>query len=77
MLTFDTVTLCPIDQRLIKVDLLDDKELQWLNDYHKRVYDTLSLKLDAGEKAWLQQATAPLKKNEPGPRYGYPYPGIH
>ncbi len=45
--------------------MLDDKELKWLNDYHQRVYDTLAPKLDAGEKAWLKQATAPLKKNEP------------
>lgn len=77
MLNFETVTLCPIDRRLIKPEMLDDAELKWLNDYHQRVYDTLAPKLNAAEATWLKQATAPLKKNEPGLGYGYPYPSPH
>jgi Xaa-Pro aminopeptidase len=76
MLKFETVTLAPIDRRLIKAHMLDDKELAWLNDYHKRVYDTLLPKLSAGEAMWLRQATAPLKKSDPGLNPGQPAPGV-
>ena len=36
------------------------EEIAWLNQYHQRVYDTLAPHLDADERQWLQQATAPL-----------------
>lgn len=63
MLAFETVTLAPIDTRLITPDLLDDSEREWLNAYHARVYETLSLLLEPDVKTWLKAATAPLKKN--------------
>ena len=40
--------------------LLTEQELAQLNDYHRRVYDTVSPLLPAEEQAWLAQATAPL-----------------
>lgn len=63
MLRFETVTLAPIDRALIKPEIMDDAELQWLNDYHERVYQTLSPRLAADEAAWLRKVTQPLKKN--------------
>jgi len=60
MLGFETLTLCPIDRRLIEPSLLEAAQLAWLNDYHKQIYDTLAPHLDASDKAWLAQATAVL-----------------
>jgi Xaa-Pro aminopeptidase len=58
---FDTLTLCPIDKRLILKDLLEQAELEWLNAYHARVCDELSpLLADDPAVAWLEAATAPL-----------------
>ncbi|MCG8479459.1 MAG: M24 family metallopeptidase, partial [Spirochaetales bacterium] len=59
-LTFETLTLCPIDRRLIDPDALNDAERAWLDDYHARVRDALSEGLDERERAWLEEATRPL-----------------
>jgi len=53
-LKFDTVTLFPIDLNLIEENLLDKKEIDWLNQYHQRVYDEVSPLLDDNEKSWLK-----------------------
>ncbi len=60
MLSFETITLAPIDRRLIDPALLTDSERGWLNAYHARVRDTLAPKLDGEDRAWLEAATAPL-----------------
>ena len=58
MLGFETLTLCPIDTRLIVTDLLDQAEKDWLNAYHARVRDELSpLLKDDPALAWLEAAT--------------------
>jgi len=36
-LGFETLTLCPIDTTLINLDLMNSKEKNWLNSYHKKV----------------------------------------
>ena len=59
-LQFETLTLCPIDTTAIDLQLLLDEEVEWLNDYHRMVYERLSPCLDAEEQAWLQEATRPL-----------------
>ena len=63
-LKFDTVTLFPFDLRLVDTAMLTDEELRWLNEYHKRVHDTLSPCLDEKGRAWLDHKTRPLTKNE-------------
>ena len=57
---FETLTLAPIDRNLVKVDLMDNQEKQWLNAYHKRVHETLSHELEGDAKRWLEQATRPI-----------------
>lgn len=57
---FDTLTLAPVDRKLIDKDLLTPAEISWLNAYHRRVYDELADGLDPAEKHWLQEATKPL-----------------
>jgi Xaa-Pro aminopeptidase len=57
---FETLTLAPIDRRLIDVSMLSPGELDWLNAYHARVAREVRGQLDDATKAWLDQATAPL-----------------
>jgi Xaa-Pro aminopeptidase len=57
---FDTLTLCPIDRRLIAPEMLTTEEKLWLDGYHTRVRDTLAPLLDPEEAAWLTTATQPL-----------------
>ena len=59
-LQFEALTLCPIDKAPIVVDMLLPEEIQWLNDYHQRVCDTLAPHLTADEAAWLRDACAPI-----------------
>ena len=59
-LDFETLTLAPIDTRLIDHTLLTDAERSWLNAYHQRVWTEISPKLTGTVKDWLQQATAAI-----------------
>jgi Xaa-Pro aminopeptidase len=60
MLSFETLTLCPIDRRLIEPALLDAAETAWLDAYHRRVEEALSPFLAPAEREWLTRATAAL-----------------
>ncbi|WP_375638328.1 aminopeptidase P family protein [Bartonella sp. AA16NXGY] len=60
MLSFETLTHCPIDRRLILPELLTQEERQWLNDYHARVYQMNAPYLNEEDKKWAKEATMPL-----------------
>lgn len=60
-LTFDTLTLCPIDTRLIIPSMLSARELVWINKYHETVYECLSPRLTADEAAWLKEKTKAIE----------------
>jgi Xaa-Pro aminopeptidase len=60
MLAFETITLCPIDRRLILKGLLGAGERRWLDAYHARVREALMPLVKAETRAWLAAATAPL-----------------
>ncbi|MFO1037218.1 MAG: aminopeptidase P family protein [Geminicoccaceae bacterium] len=60
LLGFRTLTLAPIDRRLIVPDLLTPDERTWLDGYHAHVRDKLSPLLGAEDRAWLEAATAAL-----------------
>ena len=61
MLGFETLTLAPIDRRLIVPDLLDPPERAWLDAYHARVAEALvPLLPDPADRDWLAAACAPL-----------------
>ena len=55
-LQFESLTLCPIDKAPILIEMMTQEEIQWLNDYHQRVFDTLSPHLSTEEAAWLREA---------------------
>ena len=56
-LEFETLTLAPIDLACIDLGLLADAERQWLNDYHRRVRETVGPTVDDATRAWLAEAT--------------------
>lgn len=60
MMAFETLTLAPIDRRLIAKALLTAEETAWLNSYHASVAAAVGPELDAATRAWLKAATAPL-----------------
>jgi len=55
-LKFETVTLCPICTKGIVRELLTQEEADWLNQYHRTVYEKLSPDLDEDERYWLKKA---------------------
>jgi len=60
MLEFETLTLVPIDRRLIDAELLTRHERDWLNGYHRNVRDRVSGSLDGQARDWLEGATRPV-----------------
>jgi len=71
MLGFETLTLCPVDRRLILPELLAPEERAWLDAYHARVLDVLGPEVPAEARSWLERACAPLgpagAMDAPGP----------
>ena len=59
-LQFESLTLCPIDKTPIVREMMLPEEIDWLNRYHQRVFDTLSPYLNDEETAWLRDACAEL-----------------
>jgi Xaa-Pro aminopeptidase len=57
---FETLTLAPIDRRLIDGQMLTSKERSWLDSYHRRVHEVLGPLVDARTLKWLEQVTKPL-----------------
>ncbi|WP_425408071.1 aminopeptidase P family protein [Hyphococcus sp.] len=57
MLSFETITLAPINLDLVKPEILTHDERAWLNDYHARVRKTLAPLLPDEVKDWFENAT--------------------
>lgn len=76
-LAFETLTLCPIDTRLLEPSLLDAAEIAWLDHYHATVREGLTpLLKDSSDRAWLDARCAPLAAaTVPGTRGLRPDPG--
>ncbi|EWY40324.1 X-Pro aminopeptidase [Skermanella stibiiresistens SB22] len=60
MLSFETLTLAPIDLALVEPTLMSSTEIAWLNTYHAWVRDSLADRLDGDTAAWLIRATDPI-----------------
>jgi Xaa-Pro aminopeptidase len=60
ILEFETLTLAPIDRRLVVKGLLCADERAWLDVYHARVRTEVGPLLDAAQRAWLEAATRPI-----------------
>lgn len=57
MLRFETITLVPIDTRLVNAHMMSAAEITWLNIYHAKVREKISPLLEGAEKEWLINAT--------------------
>jgi Xaa-Pro aminopeptidase len=60
MMGFETLTLVPIDRRLITKELLTKDELGWINAYHARVRVEIGPEIGPENQSWLEAATASL-----------------
>lgn len=54
---FESLSYCPIDIDGIDVSMLSQREKQWLNCYHRKVYELLSPHLNEEEREWLKKET--------------------
>ena len=59
-LQFESLTLCPIDKAPIVKEMLLQEEIDWLNQYHQKVFEILSPHLNEEENAWLREACAAI-----------------
>ena len=57
---FETLTLAPIDRRLVDMRMLTAKERHWLDSYHERVREEVAPLVDEQTRTWLAAATRPL-----------------
>ncbi len=60
---FETLTLCYFDTSALLVELLNQEEINWLNEYHRRVYEKTAPFLTQDEAAWLAKKTAPIRNH--------------
>lgn len=57
----ENLTMVPFDRDAIDTALLNSAELEWLNAYHKKVFDTISPYLNGDELEWLKKVTEEIK----------------
>lgn len=61
VLLFETLTLFPFDKEAIKMSMLTAKEIHWLNEYHRIVFEKLSPWLSQEEEKWLEEKCKAIK----------------
>ena len=61
-LQFKNMTLFPFDTTLCDTSLMTDEEIDWINTYHKTVYDRLSPLLSKEKQDWLKEKTKAITK---------------
>jgi len=59
-LGFECITLCPIQTKLMEKSIMTKNEIDWVNNYHKRVFDTLSKFVSGSTLEWLKKETQPI-----------------
>jgi Xaa-Pro aminopeptidase len=57
---FETLTLCHLDTSIVIKELLDASEIEWLNVYNAKVFQTLSPRLPSEIAQWLRKKTLPI-----------------
>ncbi len=60
MLSFETITVAPIDLNLVEIPLLTAEERAWLNAYHAEVRAAITPGLNDTDRSWLHEATQPI-----------------
>ena len=59
---FEALTLCPFDRSLFDTSIMSDQEVEWVNEYHRKVAAALSPLLEGADKEWLLENTKEIKK---------------
>lgn len=57
---FEALTLCPIQKEGICIEMMNEEEKGWLNEYHAEVYRRLSPLLDSEHRLWLKEQCSPI-----------------
>lgn len=57
---FEHLTLCPVLTSAILVDMMEEEEIEWFNNYQQEVYDRLAPRLDEEHREWLYNVTRPI-----------------
>jgi len=57
---FEPMTYCHFERDLMDKKILSEKEKDWINAYHAKVYEKLSPILDQDLASWLKEKTQPL-----------------
>ena len=59
-LCFEILSHIPFERELFDLNILSKTELNWINKYHKKVYEKLSSKLKLDQRTWLKNVTLPV-----------------
>lgn len=61
-LQMESLTLCPIDLTPVDFSMLQPEEIEWLDTYHRDVFEKLSPYLEGEDQEWLREATRPVDR---------------
>ena len=61
-LQMESLTLCPIDLTPVDFSMLQPEEIEWLDTYHRDVFEKLSSYLEGEDLEWLREATRPVDR---------------
>lgn len=61
-LQMESLTLCPIDLTPVDFSMLQPEEIEWLDIYHRDVFEKLSPYLEGEDLEWLREATRPVDR---------------
>lgn len=61
-LQMESLTLCPIDLTPVDFSMLQPEEIEWLDTYHRDVFEKLSPYLEGEDLEWLKEATHPVDR---------------
>lgn len=59
---FDVFTVVPIDTTCLDLTIMRDEEIEWLNNYHKHVYETVAPLVSERARKWLEVKTQPISR---------------
>ena len=57
---FENLTMAPIDKELIDLKILNKNEKNWLNNYHKKVFDNLKKFMNKTEILELKKSCSAI-----------------
>ncbi len=61
---FEFLTFVPIDLDALDISLMEDRDIAWLNEYHRQVYEKISPHLNEEEANWLKYATREISAGQ-------------